>query len=121
MKPETLPPAQMRVLKRLAETPTDDFDGELVASRGEAWVGNDRVSMRTVYGLLGLMVVRDASIGDDMQRYVISGTGRDLLAGYFTVDELRRAIHSGKPFMTGRRGITPLYETPSQVNSPEGS
>ena len=112
MKSETLPPAQRRALEALAREPDDDFDGEMVMCRGEAWIGNERISPRTVYGLLRLLLVRDASIGDDMQRYVISGTGRDLLAGRFTVGELRAAIHSGRSFSTGQRGITFLNPVP---------
>jgi hypothetical protein len=102
---DRLSPFQQRLLEWLAHPIDDDHDGEVVTSKGQAWIGTTQVSMHTVYSLLWLCCLRDETDGPGLRRYTINGTGRDLLAGYFSVAQLRQAIHAGKPFMPGTRGI----------------
>jgi len=107
MPRDALPPAQRRILEWLAHPIDEDHDGELVCSQGEAWIGTDRFSMRPVYGLLRLMLIRDASqeVRGELQRYVINSTGRQLLAGAVTVGELRAVTAARRPFSSTRRGL----------------
>lgn len=59
-----------------------DSDEELVYERGTGYVGIEKVSAGTVFGLLRLCAIRmeaGSEVGG-FERYTINSTGRELLA-----------------------------------------
>ena len=71
---------QREVLAVMAAHP-DDEEGELVYERGIAFLGDERVSARTVTALLRACAIRNDGEAGGLERYHINGTGRALLAG----------------------------------------
>jgi hypothetical protein len=68
---------QREILETMARHPFDD-EGELVYETGVGYLGDDRVSPRTVFALLRICAIsleRDSKVGG-FERYRINETGR---------------------------------------------
>jgi len=61
-----------------------DADEELVYERGTGWVGDTRVSARTLFALLRACAISldqySAQPGEGLERYTLNETGRNLLS-----------------------------------------
>jgi hypothetical protein len=85
---------QRQILQKMADT-----DEELVYERGEAWVGYDKTSARTVFALLRLCAIsKDDTCSEKMEVYTINETGRELLEGKISPEllNLRRKLAAQK-------------------------
>lgn len=70
-------PRQREVLVRMR----DSEDGELVYSKGQCWIGYERVAPRTLFALLRMIAVsmdKCSKVGE-CERYHINEIGRELI------------------------------------------
>lgn len=72
-------------------------DAEIVCDGIECWLGERRVSYRTVNSLLRLMALSYSGLGG-ASHYTLNGTGRELRKNPELVQGIKRAIFRGKPF-----------------------
>lgn len=76
----------------------DTEDGEIVCEGIEAWIGLERVSMRTVHALLQLCALSNQDNDHRVRRYVINETGKNLLDDEEgTIEKLETAFSSQTP------------------------
>jgi len=80
-----------------AEKREDWEDSEIVCSGIDCWLGLTKVSRRTVDALLRHLAVSYAAEPGATERYVLSGTGRAILADPSVADRIVAAVLAGKP------------------------
>lgn len=60
-----------------AEVRDDLENAEIVCDHGDCWLGDRKISRRTVDTLLLGIFISQSSIAGDLERYVLNSTGRD--------------------------------------------
>lgn len=93
-----------------AEAREDHDEAELVREKRTCWLGYERVSGKIVDELLMHVAVRSVSEPGSIERYVVSGTGREILKDPEVADRIVRALRSG--IAVDARGL-PLDAEPS--------
>lgn len=79
--------------------PNDGYGAEIVVEGREAWLGMERLSIRTVTQLLRLMALSEADgCHPRTPRYVLNGTGRALARRASLAQEIEAAIATGRNF-----------------------
>lgn len=71
---------QIEILQLMVDNEDTD-DGELVLEKGEAWIGLEKTSPKTVFNLLRAMVISQDqySVVGGFERYHINSTGKEYL------------------------------------------
>lgn len=89
---------QIEVLKMMvAAEEEEDWDAtEIVREDGSCWLGFDRISSRTLDGLLRHLCLSEADGSSvSFERFKLNGTGRTLAANPEKADDIIYAIHKG--------------------------
>lgn len=97
--PADISPAMRQVLEDLDQAERQDNyeDAEIVCCGIECWLGERRVSYRTVKSLLKLMALSFDDMGG-AHHYTLNETGRELSKHPELAQKIRTAILRGKPF-----------------------
>jgi hypothetical protein len=78
-----------------AETRDDHENAEIVCEGITCWLGEDRLSRRTVTVLIRHVAVRLASEPGSLERYVINETGRNILKDPTVADDVLASLLVG--------------------------
>lgn len=79
-----------------AATDREDYEAaEIVRDSHACFLGNNRISPRTVNSLLTLLALKEVSEGEKMRRYTINSVGRGLLRRPELRDEIIGALLKG--------------------------
>lgn len=101
---------------RDAEDREDWYEAEIVADGIYAYLGDDRISWRTINQGLGLLCFKDTGEqGKGCKRFAINGTGRVLIDHPEDEDIIRRALLGGGNITT-RDGRIVWLDTPEDFS-----
>lgn len=90
----------LEVLQQMKDAEDRDelLDAEIVCDGGSCWLSYDRVSRRTVDGLLQYVAISLENMGTQTEHYTLNDTGRMLIEHPGRADAVRQAILSGKAY-----------------------
>lgn len=87
----------LQEMKR-AQDADDLLDAEIVCDGGSCWLGCERISRRTVDGLLQYVAISLENMGSQTEHYTLNETGLMLIEHPERAEEVRKAILSGKSY-----------------------
>lgn len=93
----TVTKRQWQVLRTMQEQEAAENyeDAEIVCDKGQCWLGDERISARTVNELLLWIAITEHDEGKGVRRYTISGTGKAALDDHAVPERVRDCVARG--------------------------